>query len=192
MVNTQFTASTGATRRSPRVPSQSPRQGPWDPRGRYGTAHAISRGQSSTSWSRNELALHANRRRDTLPGARVSPAAPGSLPAYAAFCRGAGSRVRRQREREAYPRADRNCPLRCESAAETTSWAPVRETRFWKSCAFAPNGVADRRRRSADLLLKRRARSVAFSRSRIFNARVSGNALGSSPKSPSSSGRRPA
>ena len=43
-----------------------------------------------------------------------------------------------------YPRAVRNGSLRREGAAETTSGVPARETRFRKSCAFAPNGVGGR------------------------------------------------
>ena len=99
-----------ATRRSPRTPPQSWCKGVWGASGTYGTAHATSRGQSTTPWARNVLAHLAN---GVSRYATEVPAAPGSLPCYAAFCRG-----------QAHPRAVRNDPLRRESAAETTGWVP--------------------------------------------------------------------
>ena len=100
-------------------------------------AYATSHGQSTTSWPRYVLALLVRLARDMpqrflLPQDQFHPTP---------LCTGG----------KAYPRAVQNGPVRRENAAETTSWSRGRETRFCKSCAFAPNGVFGRRRRSADL-----------------------------------------
>ena len=90
----------------------------------YETAHATIHGQSSTSWSRNELALHSNRgsnmlQRFLLPQDHLQP-----TPLFAGG--------------KAYPRAVRNGPLRRESAAEMTSWVPGPRNAFsQKLCIWA-------------------------------------------------------
>ena len=98
----------------------------------YGTAHATSRGRSTTSWARYALALRATHARDLLqrlllPQGRFHP------PPLFAWAK-------------AYPRPARNGPLRRESAAETTSWAPDLETRFCKILCIC----AKHRRRSTE------------------------------------------
>ena len=73
-------------------------------------AHATSRGQSSTSWSRNGLALLADPRCDVL---QMFLLAQGRLHATPLFAGG-----------KTHPRAARNGHLRREGAAETTSLVP--------------------------------------------------------------------
>ena len=87
------------------------RQGPWGPVDRYRTAHATSHGQRSTSWSRNELALHADPSYDMLQRSLLAQDQFQPTPLFAGA--------------KAYPRAAQNGPYRRESAAETTSWVPA-------------------------------------------------------------------
>ena len=113
-----------ATGLPPRTPSQSRRQGPWDPGGRYGTTHATSRGQSSTSSSRNVLASHAVGRRNMLHSLLLPQDQFHHTPLFAGA--------------KAYPRAAQNGPLRRESAAETTSWVPGPRNAFSKLTCRSP------------------------------------------------------
>ena len=76
-----------ATRRSPRAPAQSRRKGVWGTSDMYGTTHATSRGQGTTSWARYVLALLLTGSSRYAPEV---PAAPGSIPSYAALYRGQG------------------------------------------------------------------------------------------------------
>ena len=141
-------------------------------------AHATSFGQSSTSWSRNELALHAD------PSAICSRCScwPRVVSMLRRFLQGA---------RPAHERPETAlCAARGPPRRRVWSRGP--RNAFWQKMCIC----AKRRRRSTETV--RGPLTEAESNiCRVFaianlTARITGSALGSSPKSPSSSGRRPA
>ena len=90
----------------------------------YGTAPATIRGYSTTPWSRNELALRANRRSNMLQRLLLPQDHHQPTPLFAGA--------------KPYPRAAQNGPLRRESVAEAAIQVPGPRNAFLqKSCICA-------------------------------------------------------